>query len=147
MKIRRQISEDAMRRGLGRMEAAASEGWCKTHLMRSVSGALDTPWIPDIDTTIKVLYGNQQGAGIGFNPHKPGRPSHALHACWVGDLHLVLDVVVSPGKQASSSYAQPGLTALLDGLAPGQNPALVRGDCGMGNDPFILELDVRKRKL
>ena len=137
------ISEDAMRRGLGRIDVAAGEVWCKTHLMRSVAAALNTPWILDIDTTIKVLYGNQQGAEIGYNPHKPGRPSHALHTYWVGNLRLVLDVVVSPGKQANSSSSLPGLTAVLNGLEPNQRPALVRGDCGFGNEPFIVELETR----
>jgi len=145
LKMKKVMSEDAMRRGLGRMESATSKIWCKTHLMRSVSAALNTPWVLDIDTTIKVLYGNQQGAEIGFNPHKPGRPSHALHTYWVGNLRLVLDVVVSPGKQANASYAQPGLTAVLDSLVPDQLPALVRGDCGFGNEPFITELETRKQ--
>jgi len=93
-----------MRRGLGRIESAASETWLKSHLLRSVSVALNTPWILDIDTTIKTLFGKQQGAEVGYNPHKPGRPSHALHTYWVGNLRLVLDVVVSSGKQSNSPY-------------------------------------------
>ena len=145
LKMSKIISEDAMRRGLGRIESTASEVWLKAHIMRSLSTALNTPWILDIDTTIKVLYGHQQGAEVGYNPHKPGRPSHALHTYWVGNLRMVLDVVVSPGKQASASHAQPGLTALLDGLTPHQRPAIVRGDCGFGNDPFILELEARNQ--
>lgn len=145
LKMNKIISEDAMRRGLARIAAPASETWLKLHLMRSVFAALDTPWILDIDTTIKVLYGKQQGAEVGYNPHKPGRPSHALHTYWVGNLRLVLDVVVSPGKQSSASHAQPGLTALLDGLAAHQRPALVRGDCGFGNEPFITELETRNQ--
>jgi hypothetical protein len=28
---------------------------------------------------VKTLYGEQEGAEIGYNPHKPGRPSHAYH--------------------------------------------------------------------
>jgi hypothetical protein len=143
LNMKKIISEDAMRRGLGRIDTAAGEVWCKTHLMRSVSAALNTPWILDIDTTIKVLYGNQQGAEIGYNPHKPGRPSHALHTYCVGNLRLVLDVVVSPGKQANSSSSLPGLTAVLNGLEPNQRPALVPGDCGFGNEPFIVELETR----
>ena len=51
-----------MRRGLGRIESAAGETWLKSHLLRSVSTALNTPWILDIDTTIKTLFGKQQGA-------------------------------------------------------------------------------------
>ena len=145
LKMNKIISEDAMRRGLARIAAPASEAWLKSHLLRSVSAALDTPWILDIDTTIKTLFGKQQGAEVGYNPHKPGRPSHALHTYWVGNLRLVLDVVVSPGKQSSASHAQPGLTALLDGLKSNQRPAMVRGDCGFGNEPFIAELEARNQ--
>jgi hypothetical protein len=146
LKMKKIVSEDAMRRGLGRIEAAAGESWLKAHLLRSVSVALNTPWILDIDTTIKTLFGKQQGAEVGYNPHKPGRPSHALHTYWVGNLRLVLDVVVSSGKQSNSPYTQPGLTALLDSLDPSQYPALVRGDCGFGNDPFIVALESRKQR-
>ena len=34
---------------------------------------------------------------------------------------------------------------MLDGLAPNQHPALVRGDCGFGNDPFIVQLETRNQ--
>lgn len=146
LKMKKIISEDAMRRGLGRIESVEGETWLKSHLLRSVSTALNTPWILDIDTTIKTLFGKQQGAEVGYNPHKPGRPSHALHTYWVGNLRLVLDVVVSSGKQSNSPYTQPGLTALLDSLKPEQYPAMVRGDCGFGNDPFIVALELRNQR-
>lgn len=59
---------------------------------------IEHPLDPRIDTTIKPLYGKQSGAEVSYNPHKPGRPNHALHTYWVGNLRLVLDVVVSPAK-------------------------------------------------
>jgi len=89
------------------------------------------------------LYGKQSGAEVSYNPHKPGRPSHALHTYWVGNLRLVLDVVVSPGKEHSAAKARPGLIGVLEKLTPQQRPALVRGDCGFGNEPFIAELENR----
>ena len=36
---------------------------------------LDKPWVLDIDATVKPLYGRQEGAELGYNPAKPGRPS------------------------------------------------------------------------
>lgn len=50
-----------------------------THLRESTAPLLDVPWILDIDTTIKPLYGKQEGAVVSYNPHKPGRPSHGYH--------------------------------------------------------------------
>ena len=70
--------------------------------MASVQAALNTDWILDIDTTIKPLYGKQEGDQVSYNPHKPGRPSIALHTYWVANQRQVLDVVVSPGKEHSS---------------------------------------------
>ena len=137
------ISEDALRRALSRMSAEQSSSWLCPQLLDSVKSALSTPWILDIDTTIKPLYGKQDGAQVSYNPHKPGRPSHALHTYWVGNLRLVLDVVVSPGKEHSAGKARPGLVGVLDKLEPQQRPALVRGDCAFGNEPFIAELEER----
>ena len=50
-----------------------------TALVESIREALRTPWILDTDTTVKLLYGHQDGAEISYNPRKPGRPSHVLH--------------------------------------------------------------------
>jgi hypothetical protein len=137
------VSEDSLRRALARMSADESQNWLRPQLLSSVQGALDTPWILDIDTTVKTLFGKQSGAEVSYNPHKPGRPSHALHTYFVSHLRMVLDVVVSPGKQHAAAHARPGLNDVLDSLNKEQLPALVRGDCGFGNEPFIVELENR----
>ncbi|MBC7940547.1 MAG: hypothetical protein H7Z19_12420 [Chitinophagaceae bacterium] len=97
--------------------------------MSSVRDGLNRPWVLDMDATIKPLYGRQEGAEVGDNPHKPGRPSHVLHTSWVGDLRLVLDAVLSSGKQHTSGRAKAAMARLLDELGD-KAPALVRGDCG-----------------
>lgn len=136
-------SEDALRRALSRMDAEQSRNWLQPQLLTSVRAALVQPWILDVDATIKPLFGHQEGAEIGYNPHKPGRPSHVLHTYWVSTLRAVLDVVVSGGKEHSASHALPGLIAILDSLAPNELPHLVRGDCAFGNEPFIDQLEAR----
>lgn len=138
----RVVSEDAVRRAVGRMDEAESAGWLRPALRHSVLEALDTPWVLDIDASIKPLYGKQEGAERGYNPHKPGRPSHVLHTYWVGNLRLVLDVQVSAGKQHTSAHANSGLGRLLDELDT-RRPALVRGDCGYGNEGILTELEQR----
>ena len=140
------VSEDAVRRALKSIEAEPSETWLRPSLMRSVASALDRPWVLDIDASIKPLYGRQEGAELGYNPHKPGRPSHVLHTYWVGDLRLVLDVQLNPGKQHSSVHAKGGLGRLLDELGPGRRPALVRGDCGFGNEGILTLLEQRDQR-
>ena len=136
------VSEDALRRALERIDEASSTAWMRPALQHSVREALDKPWVLDIDATIKPVYGRQQGAELGYNPAKPGRPSHALHTFWVGNLRLVLDVQVSSGKQHSSVHAKAALGRLLDELGD-KRPALVRGDSGYGNEGILLELEGR----
>ena len=43
-----------------------------------------------MDSTVKTLYGHQEGAEVGYNPHKPGRPSHAYHTYMLSSLRLIL---------------------------------------------------------
>lgn len=130
------VSEDSVRRALKAVELAASESWMRSALMHSVRDALNRPWILDLDATIKPLYGRQEGAELGYNPHKPGRPSHVLHTFWIGNLRLVLDAVLTSGKQHTSGHAKAPLARLLDELGD-QAAALVRGDCGYGNEDII----------
>jgi hypothetical protein len=130
------VSEDSVRRALKALDETAAEQWMRQALMDSVRDALSRPWVLDLDATIKPLYGRQQGAEIGYNPHKPGRPSHVLHSFIVGNLRLVLDAVLAPGKQHTSRHGLQALQRLLDELGE-RAPALVRGDCGYGNEDII----------
>lgn len=67
------------------------------------------PWILDVDTHIKPLYGHQEGAKLGYNPKKPGRPSHVLHTYFMANTRLALDVEVRPGNETAAKYTMPGL--------------------------------------
>ena len=86
----------------------------------------------DMDSTVKTLYGYQEGAEIGYNPAKPGRPSHAYHTYMLSSLRLVLRVDVLPGDQYNVAHATDGLWSLLDHLGPTRRPALLRGDKSWG---------------
>ena len=103
--------------------------------------ATEQPWILDCDTTIKVLYGKQDAAVVSYNPHKPGRPSHAIHTYWIGNLRLVLDAQLEPGNRHSPVHARPGLMALLEGMPQAQRPKLVRGDCAFGSEGEMSALE------
>jgi hypothetical protein len=89
----------------------------------------------DIDASIEPLYGKQEGALLGYNPHKPGRPSHVLHTYWVGNSRLVLDVQVAPGNLHSSAHAKAGLGHLLDELGE-QRPGPIRGAVTMATKAY-----------
>ena len=127
-------SEDSVRRGVERIEAEEGTSWLQGHLDDTVGLLLSEPWVLDCDTTIKPLYGHQEGAVVSYNPKKPGRPSHACHAFLMAGTRLVLDVEVAPGNHHRSRRAAPSLWALLDRLGRDRWPRLVRGDKDWGSE-------------
>lgn len=127
-------SEDSVRRALLAMKEEESEQWLKRHLKASYEPLLEEPWALDMDTTVKPLYGHQEDAKVGYNPTKPGRPSHAYHSYIIANVRMVMEVEVQAGNQTASSFAQPELWALLDGLEERSRPAFVRGDCAWGTE-------------
>ena len=84
LNMRGTVSEDVVRRAMGRIEETAGMEWLSGELRACVEPVLSHRWILDIDVTIKPIYGRQQGAELGHNPHKPGRPSHAYHSYFNG---------------------------------------------------------------
>jgi hypothetical protein len=129
------VSEDSLRRSLLRI-AKTAEGvaWLQTHLYKCYQPLLEVPWVLDVDTTVKVLYGKQEGAVVGYNPKKPGRPSHTYHTFSIANLRLILDVDVQPGNQMAASYTAPELWSLLERLPREHWPKFLRGDCAFGTD-------------
>lgn len=139
------ISEDALRRALTAIPEAEGVSWLDGHLNESVAPLLDAPWILDIDTTVKPLYGKQEGAMVSYNPKKPGRPSHSYHTYLMAGLRLVVGAEVKAGNEHTGSHSLPGLLKILDDLPTNRKPKIVRGDCGFGSDPIMGALDTRQQ--
>jgi hypothetical protein len=139
----RVVSEDSARRAFQKVDAEECQKWLQKHLKRCWEPLLYEPWILDIDTTVKPLYGKQEGAIVGYNPNKPGRPSHVYHTYMIGNLRLILDVEVHPGNESASNYTRPQLFALIDSLPQQARPTFIRGDSGFGNEGTIVEAESR----
>jgi hypothetical protein len=139
------VSEDALRRALSAIGEQEGVAWLDRDLMNSVESLLDTPWILDMDTTVKPLYGKQEGAVVSYNPRKPGRPSHSYHTYMMSGLRLVIGVEVRPGDEHHGSHSLPGLESLLDSLPAGKRPKIVRGDAGYGSETMMRALEQRSQ--
>ena len=137
------VSDDSATRALKRMDEASAITWLQNHLQSCYEPLLKTPWILDVDVTVKPIYGHQEGAKVGYNPHKPGRPSHTYHSYLMANTRLVLEVDVQAGDRSHSSHSMPGLIQLLDRLSPECQPEFVRGDCDWGNDAVMRELEAQ----
>jgi len=117
--------------------------WQQKHLNICYEPLLCEPWILDVDTTVKPLYGHQEGAEVGFNPQKPGRPAHIIHTYMMAGTRLILDSEVLPGKQSAALYTLPRLLSLIDELPQDEKPTLIRGDCAFGNDRVLSDVEMR----
>ena len=66
------VSEDAVRRAFKAIGAVEGGEWLQRHLDYCTAPLLSEPWVLDMDSTVKPLYGHQEGAALGYNPKKPG---------------------------------------------------------------------------
>jgi hypothetical protein len=64
--MRKIVSEDALRRALGKIPEAEGTEWMRKHLLKSVEEACKTPWILDIDNHHQALVWPSGGGGSGL---------------------------------------------------------------------------------
>lgn len=139
--MKKVLSEDSARRAFQRIDTKECEKWQQKHLKKCYEPLLLEKWILDVDTTIKPLYGHQEGAEICYNPSKPGRPAHVIHTYSMAETRLILDSEVLPGNQQAATYSLPRLIEIIKELPLEQRPSLIRGDCAFGNEKILSPLE------
>lgn len=139
------VSDDSVRRGLRKISKEAGRDWLIEELQNSYLEILTIPWILDVDTTVKCLYGHQEGAVVGYNSKKPGRPSHTYHSYMIANIRMILDVEVMPGNESTSSHTLPYLFSWLDTLVIEKRPQFIRGDCNFGTDAIMTACEIREQ--
>ena len=138
------VSEDAVRRAFTNIVEHDGASWLQSHIDRCTQPLLGEPYIIDVDTTVKPLYGHQEGAVVSYNPQKKGRPSHVHHTYMMAGLRLVMGVETAAGNEHRGSHAVPGLWNLLDRIGRDRWPRLLRGDSGIGSDAVMREAEQRR---
>lgn len=138
------VSEDSVRRGLANMAEDEALTWVDDHLTHSTHPVLAlAPWVLDTDNTVKPLYGSQEGAVKGYNPKKPGRPSHAYHSYFMANTRMALGVEVEDGNKTSGKHVSVGLWRLLDRMHKKLWPVFIRGDVSFGTEAIMHEAEER----
>jgi Transposase DDE domain group 1 len=143
MGMSRIVSEDSLRRALAAIPAGDGLAWLGRHLGACVLPLLGERHIIGIDTTLKLLYGHQEGAVVSYNPERPGRPSHVHHTYMLAGLRLVMGVETAPGNEHNGAHCTPGVWRLIDGLPRDCWPALLRGDSGIVSENTLREAESR----
>jgi hypothetical protein len=140
------VSEDSVRRALKAADEQELNAWLARHEKDVFDKLLEHQYVLDIDNTVKPIFGHQEGAQTGYNPQKPGRPSHNFHSYFIGSIRISLGVDVQSGKRHSGSCSMPRLWEIIDNLSDEKKPRLLRGDVGYGGDENMCEAERRDLK-
>lgn len=102
---------------------------------RVIAPSLPSELILDLDSTVETVYGHQQGAAVGTNPHKPGRKSYHPLMVFEGQSRLCLNAILRAGNTHSSTDAANFLHQTFELL--GDLPVkYARFDKGFGGEDF-----------
>ena len=83
----------------------------------------------DFDSTVMVREGNQEGAAKGYNPKRPGRPSHHPLLAFVSDVRMIANYWLRPGTTSASTNYLAFLEDTLSRLRD-KKVGLIRMDSG-----------------
>jgi hypothetical protein len=84
----------------------------------------------DVDSTVLCRYGEQEGSLKGYNPAKPGRPSHHPLVAFLAEGRRLLWAVLRSGNSGSANGCVEFLRQALTVLPKGHRIGLVRADAG-----------------
>jgi len=99
----------------------------------------------DLDSTVFCRYGEkQQGSLKGYNPKKPGRPSHHPLVAFLSEARRVLWAVLRSGNSRSANGCVEFLRQALAVLPAEHKVALVRADAGFFEKRFLEFLERRE---
>lgn len=92
----------------------------------------------DLDSTVFCRYGEkQEGSLKGYNPKKPGRPSHHPLVAFLSEARRVLWAVLRSGNSRSANGCVEFLRQALTVLPAEHKVALVRADAGFFEKRFL----------
>ena len=84
----------------------------------------------DLDSTVLCRYGEQEGSLRGYNPKKPGRPSHHPLVAFLAEGRRLLWAVLRSGNSGSANGCVEFLRQALTVLPAGHRIGLIRADAG-----------------
>jgi hypothetical protein len=127
---------------LGRMKLVAlHDAWRHEMLARPQR---QRAVVLDLDGTVLTVYGRQEGAKIGFNPKKRGRPSYLPLLCFEGQTADVWAGSYHPGNTPVSLVVRPLLRGALSRLPDEVKQIRVRADAAFFDHKFFRFLEEKK---
>jgi hypothetical protein len=97
----------------------------------------------DLDSTVLVVYGHQEGAEVGYNPAKPGRRSYHPLLCFEATWQEYWEGEFRPGRAHTATGTLDLLTACLAKIPTAEHhkPIFARADKGFYDHAIVEWLD------
>ena len=137
-----------LRRFLGRFATAGLLDFLSLHdrLRQQLIVQPQTPatLVFDFDSTVLTVYGRQEKAAVGFNPHKRGRPSYMPLLCVEGQTGDCWAAEYHPGNTHVATVTVPLWEAVCAKLPPGVRTLRVRADGAFYDGKIIAALEARE---
>jgi hypothetical protein len=129
----RQLDEDTISNRLKRFTFKTSSQFCE--VISILSGKVHrklqvTSDILDIDSSVRTVYGNQEGACKGFNSSHRGRKSYHPLLAFLGSTRECVLSWLRPGNAYTANNAAEFLKQALSSLPNHMKRITVRGDSG-----------------
>jgi hypothetical protein len=103
-----------------------------------------TRLIFDVDSTVLVVYGQQEQARRGYNPIKRGRPSYHPLLCFEGQSKDFWHGELRPGDVHTASGTLSLLTACLAKIPSGVRSVIIRADKGFYDHALVAWLEEQR---
>jgi len=139
-----------LRRFLLRMAPQALTKLRKLH-ERFLARMITKPHLPsrlifDLDSTVLVVYGKQQGAEVGYNPTKHGRRSYHPLLCFEGRTKDFWHGELRPGNVHTASGTLDLLKACFGKIPPAVRHVIIRADKGFYDRSIVEWLEGSKAR-
>jgi hypothetical protein len=96
----------------------------------------------DLDSSVITRYGEQEGAKVGYNPHKRGRPSHHPLIAFMPEMRMVVNAWLRPGNTVALSNHRAFLDETFSILEE-KKVGLIRADSGFFAGQFMTYFEER----
>ena len=100
----------------------------------------------DVDSTVLVVYGNQERARVGYNPIKRGRPSYHPLLCFEGQTKDFWHGELRPGDAHTASGTLDLLAACFAKIPAGVRLTIIRADKGFYDHTLVERLEAQRAR-
>jgi len=99
----------------------------------------------DTDSTVATVYGKQEGAEVGYNPNKKGRPSYSIKAAFIANNGDCVNLRLDGGKSHSKEGFKEFFENTTSLLPSNYRVSFLRLDKGFfGEDTFASSIPDNK---